>query len=338
MKLHRLEAIRGVAAIYVALEHAVPSRPLILSFGQEAVMMFFLLSGFVIEYSSAHLIHKGFLQYFLKRFLRIYPILICLIIAVILSGTVSISSWDSWKSILGHLMMLQDFETAKPNVIVPTTFSSALWSLHYEWWFYMLYFPVSKYFKKDIQVSAIGITGLISAIIYLIYPNPISRLLLYFPIWWTGVILCRLYVQYQTIKFEMLKRPITYLASIAMILSIPCIQIIVQGNSFKLGIHPFLEFRHLIGSLLVIVIAITWQNFKWIGFSRMLNWGCYVAPISYSFYISHEPLFTNASYLNGLLNPIIEKVVYLIVLLGFCLFSELWVYPRVRNLSWQFMK
>src|SRR3954463_4783221 len=81
-KLPRLEAVRGLMAFYVFLGHVIPdfllprSHPLCLPFrfGPEAVMVFFLLSGFVIEHSFAQNPGQGFGHYFLRRFTRIYPI------------------------------------------------------------------------------------------------------------------------------------------------------------------------------------------------------------------------------------------------------------------------
>ena len=58
-RLWKLEGVRGFAALYVLIHHL--SHPLIgqsglkalpFRFGQEAVIVFFLISGFVIEYSA----------------------------------------------------------------------------------------------------------------------------------------------------------------------------------------------------------------------------------------------------------------------------------------------
>ena len=58
-KLDKLEALRGAAALYVVFHHTIPydsrlfNLPVghLMRFGQEAVILFFLLSGFVINYS-----------------------------------------------------------------------------------------------------------------------------------------------------------------------------------------------------------------------------------------------------------------------------------------------
>jgi peptidoglycan/LPS O-acetylase OafA/YrhL len=82
LKLERLEALRGVAAVYVLLHHIIRARlgiekgllGLLFSFGQEAVILFFLLSGFVIFYSFSTGRDQSFGSYFRRRWLRIYPI------------------------------------------------------------------------------------------------------------------------------------------------------------------------------------------------------------------------------------------------------------------------
>ena len=128
MKLWRLEAVRGAAAAYVAFGH-ITQAP-IFRFGQEAVIVFFLLSGFVIEYSCSNKLAFGFKAYFKRRFIRIYSVLICLFLVAALIERPHVLSYPFLKVLFGNLLMLQDFDLAKPNVIVPTLFAGALWSLH----------------------------------------------------------------------------------------------------------------------------------------------------------------------------------------------------------------
>ncbi|AFY59414.1 acyltransferase [Synechococcus sp. PCC 6312] len=331
MKLQRLEAVRGCAAVYVVLGHLFPNN-FILSFGQEAVIVFFLLAGFVIEYSSRKTLDKGFIYYFNKRFIRIYSILICLFLVVILLQKTQLSSIQFWGQLAGNLLMLQDFGTGKPNVIVPTLFASALWSLHYEWWFYMFYFPAATMLKREKQTLVIGVTGLVSVITYLIYPNFISRLLFYFPVWWTGVVIARIYIENKKIEWRTLKVSCFSMMAVSTILFISCIHYIAyRGGKFTPGIHPFLEFRHITAALVIIAMALGWQKLKWIGFNQILGWGCWIAPVSYALYIAHQPLFVDASYLKDYMNPIVAKIFYFLILILFCLATELWLYPKLRK-------
>ena len=85
MRLEKLEALRGFSAFYVVLHHSLPHNFILggvnignlFRFGQEAVILFFLLSGFVINYSFQTTKDKTFRTYFFKRFSRIYiPLII----------------------------------------------------------------------------------------------------------------------------------------------------------------------------------------------------------------------------------------------------------------------
>ena len=79
-KLEKLEAIRGFAALYVVLFHTLPQKIYLLGinvgilfrFGSEAVIVFFVLSGFVIKYSFEKSEDKSFKRYFTHRFVRLY--------------------------------------------------------------------------------------------------------------------------------------------------------------------------------------------------------------------------------------------------------------------------
>ena len=89
-QIQKLEALRGFAAVYVLLHHVSSSYlgyqkkiyGFPFRFGQEAVMVFFILSGFVIHYSLCNNTSENFKIYFFKRTKRIYPIYI---LALILS-------------------------------------------------------------------------------------------------------------------------------------------------------------------------------------------------------------------------------------------------------------
>jgi peptidoglycan/LPS O-acetylase OafA/YrhL len=89
--LWQLDAIRGAAAAYVVVYHArcfaQTSIAPMMSFGPEAVILFFLLSGFVISYSSERRLCEpgGVRSYLVHRFRRIYPLFL-----VALALTISI--------------------------------------------------------------------------------------------------------------------------------------------------------------------------------------------------------------------------------------------------------
>ncbi len=233
-----LDVLRGLAALYVLIGHArwllwegfiegFKLHPETYSFfdtvlaygfsafayGHLAVMLFFVLSGFVIHYSS----YQKFLQtntfsvkqYLFKRFKRIYPpFIIALLITwcldtigkhmgyTIYSGNTEFSIINSsihcdlsFATLLGNLCMLQ-------TLITPVWGSNGpLWSLMYEWWFYLLYIPIF-FLNKRHPVSTVYLTG---GIFILSLCEPIhfykwSNVLKYFFAWYFGVLAADIYM------------------------------------------------------------------------------------------------------------------------------------------------
>lgn len=203
-RLEKLEAVRGFASLYVVFHHLFASGLFIFGinfsflfrFGQEAVILFFLLSGFVIYYSYQKSFNKSLKVFFLKRFLRIYiPLLIVFIVNYLL---ISFASHHfikiNWNNFLGNLFMFQDIVENKPNVIcAPFLGNNPLWSLSYEWWFYFLFFFLIKIKNKNLD-NWVFFLGVLSAVTYLFYPFFINRELMYLSIWWIGLILAKLYI------------------------------------------------------------------------------------------------------------------------------------------------
>ncbi len=121
----KLEAIRGFAAAYVVVHHArLTERPearIFLSFGQEAVILFFLLSGFVIYYASRRGVGLlPFAVYFSHRFRRIWPTFLISLTLAYVAFAIGASRPGGWGQLLGNLAMLQDFSGTKSGVWVDT--------------------------------------------------------------------------------------------------------------------------------------------------------------------------------------------------------------------------
>ena len=336
-KLIKLEAIRGFAALYVVFHHTIHQFKIfnldlsfLFRFGQEAVILFFILSGFVIEYSYSKGKDKSFKTYFLKRFLRIYIPLFFVFIAHFIIISINNESDFNWKVFIGNIFMLQDVGSLKPNVIVPTFLgNSPLWSLSYEWWFYMLYFPIIIFFKNKSSLI-VNTIGIISALTYIIYPNFFNRELMYLTIWWSGVEIARLYSQGNTINIKNLKFSLGTLLSITAILFV---NVLISQNISTIGVHPILELRHFGFSLIAIFSALIWKNFKWIGFSSTMEIFSRFAPISYGVYISHYFLISNATYLDSHIdNLLLRYTLYISICIGFSYLIERIIYVNINRL------
>lgn len=347
-KLGKLEAIRGIAALYVVFHHLYNNTDLLrgypfsslFMFGQEAVILFFILSGFVIEYSFSNTKDKSFKTYFFKRFNRIYIPLFLVFAAnfFIFYYQGKLGNFDI-KTFLGNLFMLQDLSRV-PNIIVtPFLGNTPLWSLAYEWWFYMIYFFIFSFFNNKIS-KTIYVIGIISAVTYVIYPFWGNRIFMYLMIWNLGADMARIYLKTGTILFKDLKyQVLIMIVAIALL----CLNFYLNKDAvhkavnftgnvrFGKGASPALEVRHFAFALFAILAGVAWLRLKWIGFKYTIGIFEPLAKISYCIYISHFFLIIKASYLSFIGNTFIEFCLYGIICLIFSYLVEVIIYPRINK-------
>ena len=189
----------------ISASSAVPVRVSPMSPAHEAVVIFFALSGFLVGGSVLKQSQRGSFQwsrYFTKRLARLYTVLLsALAIGAFLDmasryilrhgytpggefqGLLTTSS--SWSTLLGNLCFLQFLNHFS---IAPFGSNFSLWSLSYEFWYYIL-FPLA--------VGAILLSGLKRKLIYtllacavgiLLWKDPLAC----FPAWLFGALVNRL--------------------------------------------------------------------------------------------------------------------------------------------------
>ena len=342
-RLYRLEAVRGFAALYIMLAHTVSNEAVIFGipvaymnrFGQEAVVLFFLVSGFVINYSFRNSRDKSFSSYLFKRGTRIYiPLLLVFLVSYAShcynhGALVNPELWTLLKNIL----MLQDYEVAKPNVLSETYLqNTSLWSLSYEWWFYMLYFPIATRiapgYRQAVLVFAVS---MIAAALYVWQPNFLARFFVYLGIWWAGVYLSELYMAGKHRSLKALALPVMSMFALSLVLVVPVVIARLAGEGLQLGRHPLLEFRHVSAAALLVCGAYMWQRIHWFGFDSLMKPFMVLAPISYALYISHLPLMAHETYLDFIDHEAIRWFCSLLVMLIFSYLVELKIYPSLRE-------
>jgi len=235
--------------------------------------------------------------------------------------------------------MLQDNADKKPNVICePFLGNDPLWSLSYEWWFYLLFFIIAKaklVKNKDYFVFALAI---ISAITYLIYPFFINRELMYLAIWWSGLYLAKLYISNVKVTYKSLLLPFCSLGIITLVLSVNFL--IIDKNTFlqagALSAFPILEFRHFLFSLVILFVLPLWTKFNWFGFDVLLGWFKYVASFSFVIYIS-QFLVYDARYLDFIAHKDLRLVSYIAICFLFSYIVEPMIYPFIYKYCKQFI-
>ncbi|MEL5994724.1 acyltransferase family protein [Hymenobacter segetis] len=147
---YSLEALRGLAALLVVFEHSIGNGPTpdpsyhISGFWQYAppghlsVMVFFMLSGYVIGLANSKPIttNSGRKLYLKKRIVRLYPLYL-LTLAATFSVAVMYHTPAGAGTIIGCLLFLQGLVVKVP------AYNNPIWSLGYEILYYVLFLVVS---------------------------------------------------------------------------------------------------------------------------------------------------------------------------------------------------
>ena len=343
-RLEKLEALRGFAALYVVFFHVLPQKiyllgvniGLLFRFGPEAVIVFFVLSGFVIKYTFERSADKSFKYYFIRRFIRLYIPLFFIFLLGYGIKCYSEGAWANpdWKTLLGNIFMLQDVISQKPNVISAAYMGNGvLWSLSYEWWFYMLFFVLATYISSNKLNKWVNIIVIVAAASYVIYPFIVNRLAMYFAIWWIGVRFADTYIKGE--KFT-IRSILPYAYVLFTITAILAINLYLHFSftkiyTYPLVAYPFIELRHFVFASMVMFGAIIWQNLKWVGFNAVFGIFKHLAPCSYVIYISHHYLVVEANYLSFINNKVIEYGLYIVLMIAFSYSLEVVIYNRIRK-------
>lgn len=327
-QLRFLDGLRGLAALYVLIHHA---RWLLwegynvgylahpesygtlqklamyalsaFKFGHEAVLLFFVLSGFVIHLRYAIAIDNeggealfGFFGFLKRRIRRIYPpLLLALVVTVgldqfgmqwfsgLYEGSTLYPSLNnnippeySWLHLGGNLLFLMDIYTPVWGTNGP------LWSLAYEWWFYMAY-PLFFYVSRKnvwwpffllilLAVVAVQFPEVMGGVVLL---KKIFSLMI---IWWLGAFLADVYVGRVKLSFGIL-------SPFVIVLLLMPFEVIKAGpyDQHLWGLGFFGLFA-LLFYLQSKRIELTWlHRLKLLG------------DFSYSLYVLHMPLMVLGS-------------------------------------------
>lgn len=175
------------------------------------VLLFFILSGFLISYSLSSNLNKNpnynFKSFFMDRFFRIYPPFVGALILVILldvAGYLITNQGFSWfeyvKNFSINLFQLQEYPLANIlNKSYKINFfyfpylgtNLPLWTISIEWWLYMFYGFIVFYIVKNKTVGLKEIIILIilsvSPVYYLLVSTHMEKGLTIF--WFLGVLI-----------------------------------------------------------------------------------------------------------------------------------------------------
>jgi peptidoglycan/LPS O-acetylase OafA/YrhL len=186
-----LDLLRFLAAATVFIVHANYDRftgglPIfwrLSNLANDAVMVFFVLSGFVIAY-VAHTKEKTLKDYFVSRFARLYsvmlPALLLTVILDYLGSRIEYSLYDGWwfrtDNPIWRLVANSFFINELWFMSIRPFSNGPFWSLGYEFWYYVI-FAAAYYLNKAARPLVVA------AVALLVGP----KILLLLPIWLIGV-------------------------------------------------------------------------------------------------------------------------------------------------------
>ncbi len=300
MRFHLIDALRGIAAIWVVFYHAfegqhleklIETLPQFISYlffeiGDAGVPIFFVLSGFVIAHSvtrdNVNLKYLG--KFTLRRSIRLDPPYWGSIVLVIMMGWLSATiknesiDWPSFEMILAHLFYLQ-------NILELGNINSIYWTLCIEIQFYLI-FVILVSFKQRLEryyLSASKIVFLSVALVSLLWPTGIIKGNLhpglFLPYWHAFLLGVFVYWSWQ----GKLSKYIFYIYfSIVFVFSVYHYPDFGQYSDFCIAAALTSILIHELSIRGHIVSA----NWRWIQF---------LGTVSYSLYLTHNTI-TGSSY------------------------------------------
>lgn len=302
-----LDGLRGLSAIYVLIHHArlcltqsyqtgLNLHPekyewydkwmvyffSAFKFGHEAVIVFFVLSGFLIHLRQAKPDIKWrdfkIVLYLKKRIIRIYPtLLISFFLCILFDYIIYSITGQSLESIFSKY----DFNTFIYNfLLLPNTpdwgNNYPLWSLKNEWFFYLLYPLLLWLSRKHYGFSLVIVIGLYLSYLFNFQILFIGKAAYTLAIWSLGCLLAEIY-QRKNRRLLILFSYFSYLIIVYVFLN--------KSNDF----FPFTDF--IFGLIVVGALSyiITNQYHIISFFLTKLAW---LGAFSYSIYLLHWPFFT----------------------------------------------
>ncbi len=270
-------------------------------FGHQSVMLFFILSGFVIHLRySNQIANNSFesfdtLNYLKRRAKRIYPPFIFALLLAFVLDTIGMNlGFSIYEGKTLNIVINQninhinhDFLTFLGNLAfllkthVPV-FATVLtsWSLKYEWWFYMIY-PLMLFVNRKTVLGTLGLV--ISLQIYAFY-FPINLLFLslfneicsVLLLWWLGTVLADIYTKRLLI-------PMKYLSILTIFLLT-----VLFANKMPIYLQPYLDLFCAIGFVGLIALLFQLQSLN-ISL-KFLEKFKFLGDFSYTLYIIHFPI------------------------------------------------
>ena len=281
-RLLELDALRGIAALFVVLFHfsdGIPSINNFFKFGVTGVNLFFIISGFVIFLTLNNT--SSWQDFVFSRFSRLYPtywtcISITAILTIINAYVTHKAVWFTGLDFIGNITMFQHFFNI-PDLDGP------YWTLIIEMLFYMCML-VLFYTKTLNKIELIGTIGLIIVTVYdlfvvghmpklFLFLRQFFPLLNHFPLFFAGIL-------FYKIKFE--KATFFRLLGIVVCFILACM---LYGSGGRVRLYLSLYTY----AIILIIYFLLWFAYVYNYLGFIVNKATvYLGNISYSVYLIHQ--------------------------------------------------
>lgn len=306
--LAALDGLRGLTALYVVMLHArvflwvgpraalsAGASPAVTLFallavpfryGTQAVLVFFLISGFVIHLRQAKAIARGETPRFeaggflLRRARRLMPALVFALALTVVLDLIGSAVMASRYAAFTHSPAVLAGNVLFMQRIVTATFGSngALWSLSYEGVFYVIYpawlasrlrFGMRGAFGAAFAIGLAGLTA------NLIEPSAVLVIAPYFAIWAMGALVAELFAQRATL------RPLPVLA-LASVLAGGAL--LIGGEQGSMGMYAVFGSGAALG--FAVLVLHPWGHRAGAALVKFQSLGA----CSYTLYVTHVPI------------------------------------------------
>jgi peptidoglycan/LPS O-acetylase OafA/YrhL len=296
-----ISLVRGLAALEVAAAHvraqmypslkSLPDPTLLYQalsfftgFAHQAVVVFFLLSGWLVGGSLLNKLHEpdAIVSYAIDRITRLWIVLIpaflLTLILAIVDGTVDPRRLDlssaapySGTAFLGNLLGVQD-------MLVPRYGGNfALWSLAYESWYYVLFPCLVLAWAGRSMASRIAaaVAALVAA--WLLEP----AIVMYFSLWLMGAACSRVRID----------APAHWFALAILLLAVVSVYFRLTGSNDILVEESFAQDMVFSATVLLVLCCLqSPANLHWQPTRIAARLGERLAAFSFTLYVIHVPV------------------------------------------------
>lgn len=302
--LNHITIIRAVAVVLVLIFHFDNQ---ILISGYIGVDIFFVISGYLVSMIALKRVDsiKSLKQFYIKRIMRIYPVLLFISFIVIFAlSLVEYLELETLKMLRDTITFNSNFQAEKINADYfgnnNNNYLLHLWSIAIELQFYLL-FPLlmlNKNIKNNIFYIAIVLIIIATFILSLEYSyyHSLGRMLAFS----AGIMAYLLRSKVKTNNY------IYFIALLSLI--------IISFTDMNINTYP--NYNNII----VVALTIFALIFGRIGTQKKYKLFIFIGLISYSIYLWHYPLFLFFHHLNIEIN-IFNIFMLVIILLGFSTFT-----------------